>query len=308
MPRQANAAGMLVEGAGLGPPSNSSYLVPIIRELKLGAKHGLDFRAKLYTRLGALYSDFAAHKTESLFFGGFSNAARFYSKGLPVQISLTYSTANHAFVSKNPKIREADDLKGKRVAATTASGFWGMAVMFLRQHGLNSRTDLNVISASPPAVSTQLYAGKVDAGIVWEPNLSKMLTSGFHLVGDMSGGIRKDLGLPADAPVWYLASYSWKEWLDEDHKRNVKLLQMLRAAAEFFYKQPERADKIISEFTKIPIKALKYSRDHNFVTFRIEPAIKQKANIMATLKGFKSVRRLKKLPDDGIFYKWPALG
>ena len=29
--------------------------------------------------------------------------------------------------------------------------------------------------------------------------------------------------------------------------------------------------------------------------------------IMATLKGFKSVGRLKKLPDDGIHYKWPTL-
>ena len=172
---------------------------------------------------------------------------------------------------------------------------------------MNHRTDLNIVPASPPLVATQLYAGKVDAGIVWEPNLSKMLTSGFHLVGDMSAGIRKELGLAPGAPIWYLGSYAWKKWLVEDHKRNVSIMRMWQDAVSIYHKQPEKADKIISGFTKIPVKALKYSRDHKFMTFLVEPSIKHKEGILATLRGFKSVGRVKKLPDDGIFYKWPAL-
>ena len=296
-----------VVGAGLGPPSNSTMMVPIIKGKKLDQKHGLDFQINLYRRLGAMYSDFAAHKWESVYCPAFSNAARFYNKGLDIQLMFTYTTANHAFVTKNPAIRTAQDLKGKTVAATTASGFWGMAVLFLQANGLNHRTDLNVISASPPAVTTQLMANKVDVGIVWEPNLSRMLTSGFHLVGDMSVGIRKAIGIKAGEPVWYLGAYAWKKWLHSDHKRNVGILRMWQDAVDFYHKQPEKADKLISEFTKIPVKALKYSRDHKFMTFRVEPAMNQKANIMATLEGFKSVGRVKKLPDDGIYYKWPGL-
>jgi ABC-type nitrate/sulfonate/bicarbonate transport system substrate-binding protein len=305
-PRRAFGAKKVV-GAGLGPPSNSTMMLPIIQGLKLGEKHGLDFKVNLYRRLGAMYADFAAHKWESVYNPAFSNAARFYSKGIPIQLMFTYTTANHAFVSKDPKIREAADLKGKTVAATTGSGFWGMAVLFLRHHGMNHRKDLNILSASPPAVATQLYAGKVDAGIVWEPNLSKMLTSGFHLVGDMSAGVRKEIGLAPDAPVWYLGAYGWKSWLDEDHDRNVSIMRMWQDAVRFYYKEPERADKFISAFTKIPIKALKYSREHKFMTFLVEPSKDRKDEIMATLKGFKSVGRLKKLPDDGIHYKWPTL-
>ncbi|MFQ5912658.1 MAG: ABC transporter substrate-binding protein [Nitrospinota bacterium] len=305
--KRSDAALTKVVGAGLGPPSNSTMMYPIIQDLNLAKKHGLDFTINLYRRLPAMYADFAAGKWMSVYCPAFSNAARFYNKGIPIQLTFTYTTANHAFVSKDPKIREAADLKGKKVAATTASGFWGMAVLFLRQHELNHRTDLNVIPASPPAVATQLFAGKVDAGIVWEPNLSKMLTSGFHLVGNMTEGIRKEIGLPPDAPVWYLGSYAWKKWLDEDHKRNVSIMRMWQDAVAFYHKQPEKADKIISKFTKIPVKALKYSRDHKFMTFLVEPSIKRKDEILATLKGFKSVGRVKKLPDDGIFYKWPAL-
>ncbi len=294
--------------AGLGPPSNSTMMVPIIKDQKLDQKYGLDFQINLYRRLGAMYSDFAGHKWESVFCPAFSNAARFYNKGIDIQLMFTYTTANHAFISKNPKIRTAQDLKGKTVAATTGSGFWGMAVLFLKANGLNHRTDLNVISASPPAVATQLMADKVDAGIVWEPNLSKMLTSGFHLVDDMSSGVRKAMGIKAGEPVWYLGAYAWKKWLHSDHKRNVGILKMWQDAVKFYHDHPNKADSLISKFTKVPLKALEYSREHKFMTFRVEPAINQKENITATLEGFKSVGRVKKIPDDGIYYKWPALG
>ncbi|MFQ5873806.1 MAG: twin-arginine translocation signal domain-containing protein, partial [Dehalococcoidia bacterium] len=65
LPRWASALSPVV-GAGLGPPSNASYMVPIIRDLGLDKKYGLDFQFNAYRRLGAMYSDFAAGKWMSV--------------------------------------------------------------------------------------------------------------------------------------------------------------------------------------------------------------------------------------------------
>src|SRR5690348_4186718 len=100
-------------GAGaLGPPSNGSYLVPIIQELKLDRKYGLAFEPTLYSDPGTLVADFAASRTSHIF-AAFFNAANFYVRGMKVKLLFTVSTANHGFVAKDPAIRAADDIKGK---------------------------------------------------------------------------------------------------------------------------------------------------------------------------------------------------
>src|SRR5258706_13612373 len=95
---------------GLAPPSNGSFLVPIIRKLELDKKHGLDFDINLYSDPSILYSDLASGRSSHIF-GAIYNCANFYVRGVPVELLFTISTANHAFVSKNPAIKTAADLK-----------------------------------------------------------------------------------------------------------------------------------------------------------------------------------------------------
>jgi ABC-type nitrate/sulfonate/bicarbonate transport system substrate-binding protein len=205
---QVNKSG----AGGLAPPSNGSFLVPIIRKLELDKKNGLDFDINLYSDPSTLYSDLAASRTSHIF-GAIYNCANFYVRGVPLQLLFTISTANHAFVSKNPDIKAAGDLKDKTIAATTSSGFYGMAVLFLKQNGLDPRKNLNIINAPPSSVQTQLLAEKVDAGLLFDPALSSMLSQGYHLVGDMNAGIRAALKMQADANVWYLGCYGTRTGL-----------------------------------------------------------------------------------------------
>src|ERR1700733_738503 len=211
---QVNKSG----AGGLAPPSNGSFLVPIIRKLELDKKNGLDFEINLYSDPGTLYSDLAAGRTSHVF-GAIYNCANFFVRGVPLQLLFTISTANHAFVSKDPEIRTASDLKGKTIAATTSSGFYGMAVLFFKRNGLDPRKNLSVIDAPPSSVQTQLLAEKVDAGLLFDPALSSILTQGYHLVGDMNAGIRAALKMQADANVWYLGCYGHKEWIDSNPGR-----------------------------------------------------------------------------------------
>lgn len=290
---------------GLAPPSNGSYLVPIIQKLQLDKKYGLDFDINLYSDPSTLYSDFAAGRTTHIF-GALYNGANFYVRGLPVRLLFTISTANHAFVSKKPEITTPQDLKGKTVAATTSSGFYGMAILLLRQNGLDPRNNINVISAAPAAVQTMLLADRADAGLLSDPALSNLLTQGYHLVGDMNGGIRKEQHMTPDAPVWYIGAYAHKSWIDENPARALATLKMWQEAAAFYNEHPDDADKIISEFTKLPVQALHESRKLHLTTFRIEPALDQKDNLDALFKGFASVGFLSSAPDDGIYYRWPT--
>src|SRR6267378_1740143 len=52
---QVNKSG----AGGLAPPSNGSFLVPIIHKLELDKKNGLDFDINLYSDPSTLYSDLA---------------------------------------------------------------------------------------------------------------------------------------------------------------------------------------------------------------------------------------------------------
>jgi len=290
--------------AGLAPPSNGSYLVPIIQHLKLDQKYGLDFDIKLYPNPDILYSEFAAGRT-AVTFGALFNGANFYVRGMPVQLLFTISTANHAFISKLDGIHKADDLKGKTIAATTSSGFYGMASFFLKQNKLDPRSNVNVIAASPAAVQTQLLAGRADAGLLFDPALSNMLTQGFHLVGDMNGEIRQALAMKPDAPVWYLGAFAYKKWIDENPKRAVATLKMWQEAAKFYNEHPAEADKIISDFTKVPLVAMQKSRELKLTQFQVTPAIDQKDNLDALFRGFKDAGFLTAVPDAGVYYAWP---
>jgi ABC-type nitrate/sulfonate/bicarbonate transport system substrate-binding protein len=288
---------------GLAPPSNGSFLVPIIRKLELDKKNGLDFDINLYSDPSTLYSDLAASRTSHIF-GAIYNCANFYVRGVPLQLLFTISTANHAFVSKKPEIKAAADLEGKTIAATTSSGFYGMAVLFLKENGLDPRKNLNVINAPPSSVQTQLLAEKVDAGLLFDPALSSMLSQGYHLIGDMNAGIRSALKMKADANVWYLGCYGHKEWIDADPKRVAATLKMWQEAAAFYNENAAEADKVISEFTRVSVDALALSRKLKITQFKVTPAIEAKGNLDALFGGFKEVGFLTDVPDANIYYPW----
>lgn len=290
----------------LGPPSNASYLLPIIRELKLDEKHGVKLAPILFPDPSNLYADFASHRIE-VTVGAYFNAASFYSKGVRMQLLFTLSTANHAIVAKDKAILAPEHLKGRTMAATTSSGFYALALIYLRQNGLDPRRSLNVIAGAPAAVQTQLFAGKVDAGLLAEPLLSNALQNGYHVVGDMTGDIRKDLKLRPDAPVWYLGIFAWRDWIEADPRRAEALLRIWQEAAAWYDAEPAAADRLVADYAKLPPEALKLSRENGFSTFKVVPANTEKANIGALLDGFKSVGFLPELPDDGLYYAWPGL-
>lgn len=308
-PRKIRLAQKLkkIEAVSLSPPSNSTYFIPLIKEKEFDKKHGIDLDIVYYGDLSAMYSDFAAGKSQVTPSSALFNAAIFYTKGVPVRITFTYSSPTHAIVTRRPEIKTTQDLRGKTIAATTGSGLYGLVVLHLKENGMDPRKDINVISAAVPAIQTQLEADKIDAGVVWEPALSSLLLKGFRVVGDMYGDIRKNLGMAKNARLWHLGGYAWGKWLDEDPDRIIALYRAYKDAQKFFDENQAESTEIISKFTKIPKDALRLSVERKLAEFAIIPAIQEKDNIMKIFEGFVKTGFMQKLPDDGIFYSWPGL-
>ena len=151
-----------------------------------------------------------------------------------------------------------------------------------------------------------LLTDRAEIGLLADPALSNMLSKDFHLVGTMNAEIRKAVKLKEDAPIWYIGGYAHRSWIEQNPERAVVTMKMWQDAAAFYNEHPDEADEIVSEFTKIPVEALKLSRSLNLASFRVEPAIGQKANLQALFVGFKEVGFLEKLPDDGLYYDWAA--
>jgi NitT/TauT family transport system substrate-binding protein len=293
-----------VGAGGLAPPSNGSFLIPIIRTLGLDKKHGTELDIHLHNDQGVLYSDFAAGRSSHIYSVIFAGA-NFYERGLPVRLLFNYCTFNAALVSKDPKITKPADLKGKTIAAPTSSGFYGMAILFLKQHGLDPRRDLNIINAPPSGVQTYLLADKCDAGLLFDPGLSNFLTKGFHLVGDINAGIRSALKMPANAPIWGSGVTAHKAWIDEDPKRAIAVYRVCKDAVDFYNSNGAEADKMISEFAKVPLEAMQKSRELKITEWSVTTGPAEKANLDALFRGYKEAEFLKNVPDDGFYYNWP---
>ncbi len=296
---QANAG-----AGGLAPPSNGSFLIPIIRNLSLDKKHGIELDIKLHTDQSVLYSDFAAGRSSHIFSAIFAGT-NFYERGLPVRYLFNYCTYNAAFASKDPKIKSPADLKGKTIVAPTSSGYFGLALLFLRQSGIDTRRDLNILNAPPSGVQTYLLADKADAGLLFDPGLSNMLTQGFHLVGDINEGVRAALKMKPGAPIWGSGVTAHKAWLDENPKRAIATLRMVKDAVDFLNKNPAEAEKMISAFAKVPIEALQKSRELKITEWDVTLPRDQMQNLKDLFGGFKESGFLKEIPDSNFFYDWP---
>ncbi len=118
-------------------------------------------------------------------------AAKLLERGEKVVIVAVDMYQNQAVLATDPSIRSIEDLKGKVVGATVASGTYKMFKAYVRLvYGINvSETDspgpdeIGVINVPPGSILDALYRGDVAAIVTWEPLVSKAITMlGAHVV------------------------------------------------------------------------------------------------------------------------------
>lgn len=95
---------------------------------------------------------------------------------IPLTIVWTTSATGYRLVV-NSDIASADDLRGKKVATVPGSILEYVLDEYLADNGL-SDSDIEKVDLPPASMPAAFKTGQIDAGFVWEPFASQMVTDG----------------------------------------------------------------------------------------------------------------------------------
>ena len=159
--------------------------------------------------------------------------------GIRVIFAVDISDGSDAIVAA-PSIKKIEDLKGKPVGVTL--GTFGELFLLKMLESRRMTPDMLVLQNCQPAKVAELLAeGKILAGQTWEPEITKVIKAGGHILFDS----RQTPGLIVDVLAF-----------DERilHDRAGDIQAFLRAwlkALDFCRTHPEEAISIISQSEKI---------------------------------------------------------
>jgi sulfonate transport system substrate-binding protein len=161
---------------------------------------------------------------------------------ISVIATIQTSNKNSAIVaSKDRGIRDANDLKGKKLAATlgTTSDFFMDA--FLAVHGI-SRKDVTVVDLKAEEMPDALAKGEVEAVSAFNP----YIIQAQNKLGD--SGISF---FDKDLYTYTFNIVAKQEFIRKNPEKVRKLLNALVKAEKFAGENPEQAQKIVSDFSRI---------------------------------------------------------
>jgi NitT/TauT family transport system substrate-binding protein len=136
----------------------------------------------------------------------------------------------------DPSITSVADLAGKNIGVSqgTVSNF--LLEYVLQQNGM-SADDINIVNMSQGDVPAALAAGRIDAGVTWEPHLSRSVDNGAVLLVDSSA----TPGLIVDIAVLR------GDVIDANPEAAQGLLNAWNKSIDFWKANPDEAAQIMSE-------------------------------------------------------------
>ena len=148
------------------------------------------------------------------------------ANGIPMRLVQPYQTS-HMFVlvRKDASYQSVDDLKGKPIALTSeVTTLYNLFDFINRKRGVNIEKDFQLKKLGGPAIIAVLEKGEVEAGILWEAHVSRLLNSGKYRV---IMGFRDELGKLLNVKVLPVV---WLAALDPWVKTHADSVTKLRAA------------------------------------------------------------------------------
>jgi aliphatic sulfonates family ABC transporter substrate-binding protein len=218
--RQASAQGRPLT---IGYQEQPDWLMFVARDLKLFEKAGL---SPTFVKFDAGPPMIEAVRSGSLDLASVGSVA--FLIGLSQGIDWTMIGINPEgaygqglVVHKDSDIRTPTDLKGKRVGlfkgATAQFGFF----MMLRQHGI--RLDqVTVVHMTPEEQVLALEARQIDAAMVWEPWMQRMIRSAHARIVETEG----NLGIYTNVDCYSVR----RDWLKANRDTALRFLRALVAA------------------------------------------------------------------------------
>ena len=225
---------------GYQSTSSDDWLLFAARDLKLFERVGL---APAYIPFEAGVPMVAAAKSKSIdiaivktvsFLSGLAQGLDWVMIGIYSEGAYSESLV----ARKDTGIDTASDLKGKRIGYYRDSTAHYGVVMILRQYGV-PRTQVNLMHMSPEKQMAALTNNEIDAAMVWEPWIQRMVHDANARVIATEG----DLGIYTNG-----ASISVRrEWLRDNRETAVRFLRALIMAYDVLQVDHSIAVRAVAE-------------------------------------------------------------
>jgi ABC-type nitrate/sulfonate/bicarbonate transport system substrate-binding protein len=166
--------------------------------------------------------------------------------GVPIRLLQPYQTSHmYVLVRKDSPYNSVEDLKGKPVALTSeVTTLYNLFDFMMRKRGLNIEKDFQLKKLAAPAIIAVLEKGEVEAGLLWEAHISRLLTSGKYKT---ILGFRDELSRLLNVKVMPVV---WLAGLDPWVKENGALVPKLRAAWTEAYRGLQNDEAHFKKYAK----------------------------------------------------------
>lgn len=183
------------------------------------------------------------------------------SSGIPYEIFWTGQTVGEAeaLVAKNGAgISKISDLKGKRIATTSASTSHYSLLSALQLNGLTA-ADVQIVDLTPPDILAAWQRGDIDAAYTWDPGLTELLKDGTKLISSA------ELATKGHPTGTYGVVHNE---FGEKYPQIVELyIEQLIRAQKLYAENPAETAKIWAEALKISEEdAAKQAKGSNWIT------------------------------------------
>lgn len=174
------------------------FPVQVMQEKGFAAKHGIKLNVQAVAGPEALYTR-AQTPDFQVGFGAWAKIAQLRDKGAHLTNAFSmYGYTNDVMVKKDSPIKSFADLKGKDIGLFGGPGA-GTTLMFRleakRFFGFDPNTDTKVHYGAPPLLLGQLQRGDLDAVLLLDPFIDKMLASGqYRSIGNLGDIWRQKTG------------------------------------------------------------------------------------------------------------------
>jgi ABC-type nitrate/sulfonate/bicarbonate transport system substrate-binding protein len=175
---------------------------------------------------------------------------------LPVKLlGITILEQTALFVAADSPVRHITDLKGKRVAYPgEGSQQYPLLLKALQDAGMKP-SDIELFKTSGSQVSTLVEQGSADAGITWDPHISRALASGKARVL-----LKAEKILPLKSGH-YLGNgfYGRTAFIDANPDLVREVMGAIIQAIDLINREPEKAIALWSKEIGIPAEVIRYS-------------------------------------------------
>lgn len=178
-------------------------------------------------------------------------------------LAITVLDQTALLVQADSDIETVEDLAGRTVAYPgKGSQQYPLLIKALSDVGL-SESDISLFRTSGSDVGTLLAAGRVDAGVTWDPHVSGALASGSARVLKTAGSI---LPIKGDHYVGN-GFYARTDFIEAYPEVTQAVIDALVKASRLILDEPETAINMWAEEVGVPIEVIRFGIDEKISVY-----------------------------------------